>query len=167
MKSLVFVIQILCFMCLSDLALAQESFDRTIDIISQSLKSNVSWKTERTEKKKTDQKVFVLDKMVIKENIKDSQAGYTLQISEAPTRFNPYEMLKENKPEGIFYNFDDVNNIIQTMTKGEDENGDSTDILIAYICKDNKVSVIKMVSLSELQPKNRAIYNQWISKLSH
>ena len=154
-------------MCLSDLALAQESFDRTIDIISQSLKSNVSWKTERTEKKKTDQKVFVLDKMVIKENIKDSQADYTLQISEAPTRFNPYEVLKENKPEGIFYNFDDVNNIIQTMTKGEDENGDSTDILIAYICKDNKVSVIKMVSLSELQPKNRAIYNQWISKLSH
>ncbi|MBL0101408.1 MAG: hypothetical protein IPP49_16350 [Saprospiraceae bacterium] len=123
-------------MCLSDLALAQESFDRTIDIISQSLKSNVSWKTERTEKKKTDQKVFVLDKMVIKENIKDSQAGYTLQISEAPTRFNPYEVLKENKPEGIFYNFDDVNNIIQTMTKGEDENGDSTkSIFLLQFCR--------------------------------
>ena len=128
---------------------------------------SIEWKYESEEKISDAHKDFNLKGFNDVENKISEEMCRIINVSELKTNYSLYETLKDNKAEGVFYTFDDEMEIIYTMENYRSlVSGQKMTILKTYICKDVKITVLKMISCDTLLPQNKLVFNQFIDTYS-
>ncbi|MBK9736629.1 MAG: hypothetical protein IPO92_17385 [Saprospiraceae bacterium] len=128
---------------------------------------SLEWKYESEKKISNIQKDFDIKGLIEKENKVSEEMCRVINVSELKTNYSLYETLKDNKAEGVFYTFDDEMEIIYTMENYRSlVSGQKMIILKTYICRDTKITVLKMISCDTLLSQNKLVLNQFIDSYS-